>query len=207
MTAKQNSLYWREWGTVRGYAKAKRLPEPDRHAFHVQALGADKSHQVFSNADFDKVLGAFRAYHQPANIDAQLRQQDQPHKRKLAKVRELLKCLALYLPDAHAYARGIIRDKVNRGSAQAVTAIEDLSDEPRHYTDSEGAVRELPSQLEQLLMTLERALNGKHGFRARAGDSLHDMKLKAGVKCYCASICCPPRRPALVAMNGGEIGP
>jgi hypothetical protein len=52
-----------------------------RHSLHKQALGADKSSLDFTNAEFDKVLAAFRAVHDGGNLDAQLRQAEQPQDR------------------------------------------------------------------------------------------------------------------------------
>ncbi len=83
MTALQNRLYFREWGRVRAVSKQHGFPVPDRHALHVKALGLDKSHLDFSDADFDQVLAEFRAISQPDNLAAQLRQQEQPRCRLL----------------------------------------------------------------------------------------------------------------------------
>ena len=60
MTASQNRLYFREWGSVRAACKAHGWPVPDRHELHVRALGFDKSHLDFNNEDLDKVLAEFR---------------------------------------------------------------------------------------------------------------------------------------------------
>jgi hypothetical protein len=193
MNPKQNTLYWREWGALTRACKAAGQAVPDRHDLHVRALGSDKSHKSFTNAEFDKVLGVFRSYSQPAAVDQQLRQLGQPRARKLHKVGELLKCLALYVEDAPAYAREIIRDKVDKGSWRNVTAIEDLSEQAPHP--------DRPSQLEQLIMTLERALNGKTGLRAKAGHSLHDMRTAAGLKCTC--LICIRRQPRAVLVPAG----
>jgi hypothetical protein len=86
MTPAQDSLYWREWGAAVRFCKANGLPAPDRHALHVAALGADKSHKGFSNDDFDKVLAAFRAVSRPADVGAQLRQLDQPRVRLVHRI-------------------------------------------------------------------------------------------------------------------------
>lgn len=190
MTPRQTALYFREWGYVRGYCKRHRLPEPDRHALHIQALGADKSSKVFSNEEFDRVLAVFRAVHQPANINAQLRQLGEPRTRKLGKIRELLRCLALYHPNPEAYALSIIRD------TSKATSIEDLSDEIDGPSET--------SQIDRLIMDLSRAVNGRHGFRARAGESLHEMRTRAGLECGCKR-CATLRRTRLVpamAMAG-----
>src|ERR1035441_6708450 len=56
MTPSQNSLYFREWGRVRAACKQQGFPVPDRRFLHIKALGQDKSHLDFTNADFDLVL-------------------------------------------------------------------------------------------------------------------------------------------------------
>ena len=89
MTTSQNSLYFREWGRVRTACKQQGFPIPDRHSLHVKALGLDKSHLDFTNADFDQVLAEFRALSQPDNLAAQLRQQDMPRRRLLYSIRRL----------------------------------------------------------------------------------------------------------------------
>jgi hypothetical protein len=78
MTPKQNALYWREWGAVVRYCRAKGLVVPDRHDMHLSALGAHRSHLAFTDDDFDKVLAEFRAHSRPDDVGAQLRQLSQP---------------------------------------------------------------------------------------------------------------------------------
>jgi len=188
MTPKQTALYFREWGYVRGYCTRHRLPEPDRHALHRQALGYDRSSKVFTNAEFDQVLAVFRGVSMPGSVNSQVRQLNEPRTRDLGKVEELLKCIGLYVEDARAYALEIVRDTVNRGSVHAVTPIEDL-----------------PGwQLKKLIMDLSRRLNGRHGLRNLHGDTLHQMKSRAGVKCSCRD--CAPRGPgAYVDGATGQV--
>ena len=102
MTPAQNALYFREWGRVRSVCKQQGFPIPDRHDLHVKALGLDKSHLDFTNADFDRVLAEFRAISQPDNLAAQLRQQDMPRRRLLYSIRRLA---------AEPYWRAIAQDK------------------------------------------------------------------------------------------------
>lgn len=102
MTALQNSLYFREWGRVRAACRQQGFPVPDRHSFHVKALGQDKSHLDFSNPDLDRVLAEFRAISQPNNLAAQLRQQEMPRRRLLYSIRRLAD---------EPYWRAIARDK------------------------------------------------------------------------------------------------
>lgn len=222
MSPAQTSLYWREWAAVVRRARLDAAPEPDRHAIHAAALGAAKSSKQFTNADLDRVLAEFRALSQPHNLNAQVRQQDQPRARKLGRIEELLRCLALYPlaqpmgeAGALAFAREIIRDKFNHGSRRAVSEIDDLSDHPRTVTrKSDGLLIELPSHLDQLIMTLSRALNGNTGFRNQAGHTLHDMLNAAGLRCACKRCCTlrgtvliPTRRPAPAPAPAPEPEP
>lgn len=113
MTAKQTSLYWREWGALVRHCKGGNLPPPDRHSLHVAALGADRSHLAFTNEDFDRVLAEFRAYSRPADIGAQLRQLAQPRIRLKYAVNALS-------PDA-AYWAKIARDKFGSDDLDALS--------------------------------------------------------------------------------------
>ncbi|HRT57624.1 MAG TPA: hypothetical protein P5038_13440 [Candidatus Paceibacterota bacterium] len=102
MTRAQDQLYWREWAAVVRTCKAHGWPVPDRHELHASALGSDKSHLDFTNADFDLVLAQFRAISQPDNLGAQLRAQDQPRARLLYSIRRLA---------PEAYSAKVARDK------------------------------------------------------------------------------------------------
>ena len=84
MSPAQTSLYWREWAAVR-----RMDPDANRHALHIQALGRDVSSKAFTNAQFDQVLGVFRAISRPADLNAQLRQQQQPRTRLLHIIEQL----------------------------------------------------------------------------------------------------------------------
>ncbi len=180
MTGKQEALYWREWGAVSRAAKAQGLAAPDRHELHAQALGVATgghwSHKDFTNGQFDLVLGVFRAFSRPSSVDAQLRQIQQPETRKMGRLEELRRCLALYVGDAETYVAAVCNDKFG------TPFVEDL-----------GVTRPAPgrpSQREGLLMTLAARLDGRTGFRKRAGHSVHDMRIKAGLQCSCR-ICVP----------------
>jgi hypothetical protein len=76
MTPKQNALYWRSWAGVRAAC-----PGADRHDLHRKALGHDCGHADFTNEDFDRVLAAFAAVARPDDLEAQLRQLEQPRRR------------------------------------------------------------------------------------------------------------------------------
>jgi hypothetical protein len=85
MTQAQLGLYRREWNLARKWFRAHGLDpvqaDAKRHAIHRQALGADKSSLDLTNPEFDKVLAAFRGVYDGGNLDAQLRQVEQPELR------------------------------------------------------------------------------------------------------------------------------
>lgn len=109
-------------------------------------------------------------------------------RRLRGKVREeLLPCLALYrggMEGAEACVREVINDKFNQGRRREVRDLDELTAAPR-FREVRGEVVELPSELEQLVMTLSRVLNGKTGLRNKAGHSLHEMRVLAQVGCGC----------------------
>lgn len=89
MNAAQTRKYWWEWARARAYFLGRGLTPQDadakRRDLHRKALGHDKSSKSLTNADLDKVIAAFRAVWDGGNLDAQLRQLDQPE----ARLREL----------------------------------------------------------------------------------------------------------------------
>jgi hypothetical protein len=88
LSVNQDRLYWREWGKAVKHCKASGLDAPDRHELHVKALGVDKSHKDFTNSDFNKILGVFRAVSQPGNLNAQKRQIEMPRKNVLVRIED-----------------------------------------------------------------------------------------------------------------------
>ena len=111
---------------------------------------------------------------------------------------ELLPCLALYVEDVPAYVTGIMEDKnrwwkIDRPACEIT--LEDLDSKPI-FRFVKGERKEFPSTLEQLMMTLAARLNSK---RNEAGQTIHEMKLAAGVFCDCSP--CSKARAALA--NGG----
>jgi hypothetical protein len=124
-------------------------------------------------------------------------------RRKRDVLRDLIKCIGVYFPRPRAYVAEIINDKFNGWRKYgAPLTIKDLTDDPIILKDG----RELPSQLDQLLYTVAACLNGsgklrgkkrsRLGFRVAAGDTLHGMKMKAGVFCDCAACTRAGLRPA-----------
>jgi hypothetical protein len=153
MTQKQKDLYFVEWTRAK---KAGQLKESDRHALHIQALGEDKSSKDFSNADLDKVLGAFRAISRPTSLNSQIRQIEQPQTRFHKRINDQLKCLGLFVHEPDAYLRTILLDRFH---------VEQISD------------LDLPN-----LKNLRNTLGDRIArFRREAEMTEHDMCARAGV--------------------------
>ena len=114
---------------------------------------------------------------------------------------ELVPCLELYLADVQGYLAEIMEDKNRWWKIDRPTrgmTLMDLDAKPIIHRDRKtGSMREFPSQLDQMVYTLSACLNGsgkvragkksRLGFRVAAGHTVHEMKTKAGVPCYCAN--------------------
>lgn len=127
-------------------------------------------------------------------------------------LRDHMRCLAIYplaQPMGMAGARRMVEelanDKFNHNHRVERIAIEDVSDAPVFYTDKAGVRREGYSHLEQLVMSVARVLNGKTGFRSRAGHSMHDMLTSAGLPCGCRK--CVGSGRVFLAPAVAEIDP
>ncbi len=85
MTSAQYRKYLREWGPVRRTFRAQGLSsaacDAKRHELHRKALGFDKSSLALSNSEFDAVLAVFSAISRPADLETQLRLQEQTDRR------------------------------------------------------------------------------------------------------------------------------
>ena len=110
-------------------------------------------------------------------------------------VTEIVPCLELYREDVCAFMGKIMADKnrwwkIDR-PVRDIT-IDDLDARPTIRRDSSPG----PSQLQQLQWTLTARLNE---LRKASGDTIHVMKIKAGVPCACA-LC----RGTRVAVSAGD---
>ena len=193
MTTPQITLFWREWAkTCRAmnWTKAAGLTpvQIDTHRRELLArLGFDSLTKVDHTKGFDRVLNELRVL-QGVSVDAGMKAADDTiqdaERLRHVILTELVPCLELYVADVRAFIGQIILDK-NRwwklGGGREIT-IMDLDNHPVKLRDG----RVIPGQLEQLRMTLNARLNDK---RREAGDSMHDMKIRAGVPCDCARIC------------------
>lgn len=189
MTSAQRARFFGDWWPR--IAARRGVQVNDRAARHAFYAEAGLTGDINTTTGFDALKARCLAILDDANIDAQVAVQEQPLKRLHWKIRDVLKCLAIYplsapmgLDGARAYAREIIRDKVNHGSWRNVSDIEDLSDQPRTYADSDNCLIEIPhsSQIGQLRITLWARVQV---LRNAAAHTLHDMKQLAGVQCDC----------------------
>jgi hypothetical protein len=155
MSPAQTKLYWREWAAVR-----RAQPEADRHAITAQTLGSLVSSRSLTNAQFDLVLGSFRAISQPSNLAAQMRQLAQPRTRAEAKVDLLL--LQIEHHGKHPnYAASIIEDRFG------TRAWRTLSDQDLH----------------RLIMTLTRVLRTLDAAAAKRNALLEAAPIPQGSPC------------------------
>lgn len=100
MTPKQTQLYWREWSKAKKALESAMDPsgktrlsaieaEQRRHEIALEACGK-QSTKDFTNKDLDKVLAAFRALSDPANLNAQLAQQEMPRRRMVYGIQDII---------------------------------------------------------------------------------------------------------------------
>lgn len=196
ITKAQNSLYWREWSRAK---KAAQLTDSDRHRLHVEALGYDKSHTSFENAELDKVLGVFRAHSQPANLKAQIAQLAQPDTRLLAKIRAQVKCLALFVDQPEAYLRRLLRDRFH------TTYLEDLAGKGWGEAPAEpasAASTEIPANdLTHVRNTIAARLSF-HRRKHVPALTEHGMWFKAGLTPeYCRCVECERRKKYVIPTS------
>ncbi len=217
MTKAQNALYWREWGTLTKRCRKEGWTVPDRHELHARALGKDKSHDDFTNPDFDKVLGVFRSYSQAENVNAQVRQERQPRTRlehaivneRAALLAVLLAVMAdgecdmdmvdrlkspadLTLDDRTAAELYIVKLMVGRFSTSDITQISDAPD-PQRTSEK--------SDLECLRDTLDARIGE---LRRKTPWTWHALRMRAGVPCDCATFC-RQAQPAPTAPAAREV--
>lgn len=179
------------------WADAKRLNpgwgDEERYDLHWRALGPGRddlcppggdhySLTRMGNRELDAVYAELLAVTRPADINAQVRQQQMPRRRALHALHQYMVCLALYVDDVAGYVAALAGDKFGC-PAEGEFGPDDLA-----WNGTEPA-------LEQLIYTLAARLDDK---RAAAGDSVHAMKVRAGMPCDCRTCCSRP----MVAVPG-----
>ena len=168
MTAKQDTLYWREWGAVTRLCKQDGIAPPDRHELHAKALGADKGHKDFNNADFDKVLAEFRVWSRPGDLRGQMKQEAMPRTRALWGIEhELLPQLVVVLDGMPTDADQAIRRATAYVSGIAAR---------KFGTPEFGTLPETP--LHQLFITIAERIKSR---TAKLGLNREEVRRRAGL--------------------------
>lgn len=187
---------------IRVCAWAVSLSNPTQHEL-LEAINSDRqpsrrlmsTNDLDNGADVDRVKSCLGMLADKMKETGEVGRPEIGRARRLRDViRDQIKCLGVYLPRPRAFVEEIINDKFNHGARGRHLTIRDLTDDPIFLRDG----REIPSQLDQLVYTLGACLNGsgklrgnkrmRLGFRVAAEHSLHEMKIKAGVRCDC-TIC------------------
>ncbi len=173
MSPKQKALYFREWARVRSVD-----PSADRHALHTLALGTDKSSKEFTNADLDKVLGAFRAVTRPADLNAQVRQEKQPDIRQYHAIKLKLVLLGVLGAEkpAHYAAKAC-------NGGKAIQWFIDL----HHTSNPEQMYPAYGLDLDRVIWTLARCISRLRQVREW---SEHELFSRAGALDHCRCARC-----------------
>jgi hypothetical protein len=193
----QVKMFWRLWPQAcraNGWTKERGLSAAEVDAKRkelLRACGFDSLTEVDRTDGFTRVKNKLLIL---IGVSVQAGKEDQDptentgrnHRYVIEK--EILPCLALYEEDVTGYVATVIAGltrhyKVDRPTRPPTLA--DLDTKPSFKKRASKWIKG-PSQMLQALMTLSARLNDK---RKAAGDSLHDMKRKAGVPCDCAEIC------------------
>ncbi len=207
LTPPQLKRFWREWAAAARAQKWTREDglspaEIDQHRRDViQRAGFNSLTAVDRTRGFDRLLADLGRLQ--SNIARTIETDDRSigEGRRLRWVvhNEQLPCLRLYVEDPARYVDQVISDKFGaRYRFQPDVVIEDLDTRPQ-FREVHGKVQESDSQLMQLVMTLEARINE---LRRKSGDSIHDMKTKAGLHCSCR-LCCLSR----MALAGAAPDP
>lgn len=195
-----------------GWTKTNRLSAPEIEAKRKEFLarcGFDSLTKVDKVAGFTKVLNELLVL-QGFSLKA-ARESDDPtiNQARVARnyiLTDLVPCLELYVADVAGFMSEIMEDKnrwwkIDR-PARSMTLM-DLDAKPVYRTDrATGELKEFPSQLKQMIYTLSARLNDK---RKEAGDTIHEMKIKANVPCTC-SLCRGTRSVQTIGVDELEAG-
>lgn len=197
--------WWRDACKAQGWTKENgwtaEMTEDKRHEIQAKAINAVKSSSQLTDEEFDWVKAAFRA------LADNLKGVQETTDKEAGKARRwiwvikhrLTPCLRLYVGNDEAYLAALLRDrfKVFAGLSHWTQ----LSPSPEVRLGPRGALVEGPGQLQQFLITVSARV---HAHRKEAGDSVHEMNLKARVKCECAA--CASRRAVVLAANRQKSG-
>lgn len=163
------------------------------------------SKQIHSEEQFDAIKARFLAL--ADNVDGAV-ESDHPEIGRGRRLRnafeDYFKCLVVYLggeDSAQRYFDPILRDKFPKlrsvAEDQTVLSLLDLlSPEPPKPYLRKGNLYYPPSELDQAVATISGRVQT---YRHLSGDSLHDMRMKAKIKCTCGQ--CAGARPPRPERN------
>ncbi len=154
----------------------------------------NSANDITTNDDFSRVKNHLLALAKSGH--AVLTPPPEPTESRQWKIKQQVRCLSIYLsgdPDAaQTYVKTIIASTANRAGFE------------RESFKAAPLTRILPhlslAQITNLVKTLDRCLhNAKTGFRVKAGHTIHQMSILAGVKCPCAA--CRQPKPVPEPVN------
>jgi hypothetical protein len=195
-TAQRARLFGDWWPQI---CKRRGIDHQDREArldfFAEAGIGRKSVTEMDYKTDFDKLKARCMAILHDSSIGRQIRQMRQPRLRIEDRIEEHFRCLALYMGDVETYVATICLERFHTP---------DWHDLSELQVPHRNNPKVKSSPLEQFLWTINGRLNGKRGFRARAGDSVHDMRTKAGLECGCSE-CAPRRRFKVQGPRSGPV--
>ncbi len=156
MTPAQKTLYWREWSACSKARKAKGLlvSESVRHELHQTALGYHKSSQALTNREFDKVLGVFRSFSRPDDLNAQLHAIEGTEDRRKEYRRRALAAVAVFIHGDDKPHSEYLQDRYLDGVARKVTGT--------HFDEcDEDQLRKVTAIVERRVRQLAKAAAAK----------------------------------------------
>jgi hypothetical protein len=202
LTKSQLSRFWREWAGIVKKNGWDSTTADQRRKDLLSRCGFTSLTLVDTRAGFDRVLAELGAERDDLKRTAEIADPTIGEARRLRQVirAEILPCLALYEPDPERYLQAVIADKIRWSKTDKPTrppTIDDLTATPTYRRVPPCfSLKEFPSQLEQVLMTLNARLHSK---RKAHGDTIHDMRTRAGFQCSCRACTSKPVRTSTPA--------
>ena len=185
LTEKQQAFFWQLWRQACAAQNWGAEVREERRREVLARCGFASATEITPKEGFDRVKKELLTLCDNVRAAGET-EADQEGRRLRWIIRsELLPCLGVYVGDAEAYLVKLMRDKerwFRRGLRPTVDiSLDDLSNVPESTT-VDGVLVESDSPLRQCLFTLSARLDA---LRSAAGDSQHDMRLRAGVPCRC----------------------
>lgn len=189
LTKNQVSRFWRDWAGIVKANGWNSATADQRRKEMLSRAGFTSLTLVDTRAGFDAVLAQLGAMRDDLTRTVEIEDRAIGEARRLRQVirDEIVPCLALYEPDPERYLQSVIEDKIRWHKTDKPTrppTIDDLTATPTYRRVPPCfSLKEFPSQLKQVLMTLNARTHAK---RKAAGHTIHDMLTRAGLPCACA---------------------